>query len=53
MSVFQILHDFWVAQMPFFSDFQIMYYVMDIVSILVFFRLLFSLSELIFPARRL
>lgn len=52
MSAFQILHDFWVAQMPFFSDFQIMYYVMDLFSILVFFRLLFSVSDMMFPSRR-
>lgn len=50
--MFQILHDFWVNQLPFFSDFQIMYYVMDLITIMVFFRLLFSLSELIFPNRR-
>lgn len=50
--MFQILHDFWINQLPFFSDFQIMYYVMDLITILVFFRLLFSISELIFPNRR-
>lgn len=50
--MFQIFHDFWMEQLPFFSDFQIMYYVMDLITILVFFRLLFSLPELIFPNRR-
>lgn len=52
MGVFQILHDFWVKQLPFFADFQILYYVLDLASILVFFRLLFSLSGMLFPNRR-
>lgn len=52
MKTFQILHDFWVTQLPFFADFQIMYYVMDLLTILTFFRLLFSVCELVFPSRR-
>lgn len=50
--MFQILHNFWVEQLPFFNDFQMMYYVMDLITILIFFKLLFSLSELVFPTRR-
>ena len=50
--MFQILNYFWVAQLPFFSDFQIMYYVMDLLTVITFFRLLFSMCELVFPTSR-
>lgn len=47
--MFQIFHDFWVQQLPFFQDFYVMYYVLDLFTFIVFFRLLFSLANLIFP----
>lgn len=50
--MFQILHDFWVEQLPFFSDFQLMYYVMDLFTIIMFFKLLFGISQLTYFNRR-
>lgn len=47
--MFQIFHDFWVQQLPFFQDFYAMYYVLDLFTFIVFFRLLFSISSLVFP----
>lgn len=50
--MFQILHEFWVNQCPFFNDFYAMYYVLDLLTILIFFRLLFSLADLMFIGGR-
>lgn len=52
MGVFQMFHNFWVEQCPMFSNFQIMYYILDIITILTFLKLLFSVSSLIFGNNR-
>lgn len=51
MGTFMILHNFWVEQAPMFNDFQVVYYILDLVTILAFFRILFSLSSLFFSNR--
>ncbi len=46
--MFQVLHDFWVEQLPMFQGtFEIFYVVMDCLTIILFFRLLFALGSIV------
>jgi len=38
--MFQIVHNFWVEQLPFFNTYPFVYFVLDLISIIAFFRII-------------
>ena len=51
--MFEIMHNFWVEQLPMFQgQFEVFYVIMDCLTVIVFFRLLFSLGNIFTGGRR-
>lgn len=52
MSDLAFINDFWVQTCPFFSDFSIIYLILDIVTIISFLRIIFYLPAKIMTGWR-
>lgn len=37
------IHEFWTTQCPFFNDVQFIYYILDLASILIFFKIVITI----------
>ena len=46
------IHEFWITNFPIFDDVYFVYYFLDVITIMMFFRIVFSVPSLILGIKK-